>query len=79
MKAEEWFTVVGIGIEGVEMLISTQDQKEAATHRVYANLRARFNSHRRIKVYCYSSDEEVTLKHFKNKKYLAKVEKTKEG
>lgn len=65
-----WFTLVGIGTEGPEILVSTKDKEEVDKLLPKIELRTRFNAHRNIKLYAYLSPEEVTWEKLKDKKYL---------
>ena len=67
-----WFSIMGIGTEGVEMLHSGQDGKEAAERLELMLLRARFNAHRRIQVFTWADCNEVTLEKL-DKKRIALV------
>ena len=56
---DEWFCVAAIGNEGVEMLVSSQDQDEAQKQLPFWKLRARFNAHRHIEIYAWLDDHQV--------------------
>lgn len=60
MPPLEWFMLMGIGNEGVEMFLCTADFDEASTHRHTFTLTARFNSHRNISVYAWSGSDKLT-------------------
>jgi hypothetical protein len=57
----DWLNIAGIGIEGCEMLVSTQNRAHAMERAGVMELRARMNGHRNISVYSWSSEDEVTL------------------
>lgn len=84
MKREQecqdtYFTTIGIGIDGVEMLSCTTDEEEARRKARLMDWRARFNSHRNIKLYNYASPDRVTWETLKDKKYLANILKNVTG
>ena len=74
-----WFTLVGIGTEGPEILVSTKDKEEVDKLLPKIELRTRFNAHRNIKLYAYLSPEEVTWEKLKDKKYLKLLRTLKGG
>lgn len=72
-----WYTIAGIGNEGCEILLSTQDKIEAEKQYPLIELRTRFNTHRNIRLYAYLSSEKVTWDHFDDPKYMSDVVRRK--
>lgn len=69
-NSKGWYNLAGIGDEGVEMLLSTTDSQEAAASVMAMELRARMNSHRRIRVYSWTSDNEVLYEDMDDNDYM---------
>jgi len=69
----EWYTIMGVGINGVEMLHSGMNFAEASERTEIMSLRARFNSHRAIQVFTWKDEEEVTYERLENARFLAEV------
>ena len=61
MSEQKWYTIVGVGNEGVEMLHSSTDELEASSKSEMIELRARLNGHRHIKVYSWLNPYQVTF------------------
>ena len=74
-EPQPWYTIAGIGDLGLEMFHSGQDQTESYSVANRMSLRARFNSHRNVKVYSWLEDFKVTEEKIKGE-YLAEVLKS---
>jgi len=68
-----WFSIIGIGSQGPEMLFSSQDKEAAEVRYPMLELRARFNSPRRIKLFCFVSRAEITWEDLENKKFCKQI------
>lgn len=61
MEDSLWYTFIGVGNEGLEMCYSNPYKEETLKKMESARLRASFNSHREIELYCWISDYQVTF------------------
>jgi len=72
----KWYTAIGVGTNGAEMLHSGTDMHEASSVLRRIEVRAMANGHREIEVYSWSGDEEVTYENLdieEVKKYAKRV------
>ncbi len=72
---QNWYTIAGIGTEGVEMLTSSTEMDKIKTDYTGMKLSARINAHRHIKFYAWIEDYEVTFKRMDDTEYKEHVMK----
>ena len=70
---ERWYTLAAIGRDGVETLLSSQDEDDVRSKILPMELRARMNSHRYLCLYAWEETFKVTMKQVEAAKYQANV------
>jgi len=74
-NCRDWFVIASIGDLGIEGLVCTSSKAETSRMSEMFQLRARFNSHRNIKVYAWLQETKVTYEMLDNLEFRENVVK----